>query len=121
MANKAKHHCTKPTNAVRPERGKHISSKRLFVSQTHTHQNATEGSCELLLLSGSFILWNARLCLTLPFFVCHFLINTVSIPSPHSGPSLKLVTSPQRPHHSDFIRRQLQSRPRSKVLVREGS
>ena len=84
----------------------------------HTQQNATEGRGELLLLSGSFILWNARLCLALLFFVCHFLINSL-----HPLPSLQSVSQmgdlTQRPHPSDFTRRQLQSRPRSNVLVRE--
>lgn len=59
------------------------------------------------------------LCLTPLFFICHFLINKVSLSqSPSFSSSIPQIGDlTQHPHYSDFIRQQLQSRPQSNVLV----
>lgn len=59
----------------------------------------------------------SRLCLTLLFFICRFLLNSLS-QSPSFSPSISYNDDlTQHPHYGDFIGQQLQSRPQSEVLV----
>lgn len=77
-----------------------------------THQNTTKGRLELLPLTGSFIVSNTQSPLSHSSFLYLSLLrqHSLSIIS-------EIGDLTQRPHHSDFIRRQLQSGPQSQVLV----
>lgn len=106
-----------------------FGSQQCFISvpPRPTHQNTTTGRLELVPLSAPFIVPNTQSPLS------HYSFLYLSLPhqrglfflflqSPSSPPSISQIGDlTRRPHCSDFIRRQLQSRPQSRVSAEGGT